>query len=427
MKCCNKEILLQKATSKTKGDYVYYKCDSCGKSGAGGDEKQALETFNNSNPSPSKTIGNSLVLATVPKDKNSMTEWVNSNMLALIKKSANFQDKPATIKMIEKNTDYLVNSKHLIDLWQTDDGIASLIKSFEEANYNAAIMPEMGSIVPFGDAKFVPSIEGVKFSMTVGKNAPFREIDIVAICENDTHDNYQEDGNFIFTIKRGLPRGEIIGVMVSGIRTDVNKKIGDIYDIEFLTQKAKDHSKPYKKYLEEKEDFTRMKLAGELKVDDFGRKFYVKTIEYTKNGQKKSFNKNIYEKDITNIHETSDKIKMFTKSAGKSFFNEYLKTRNATEMADEWNDDDVDTVESFENTADTVLNNAMGQFESEGHPLKDTQNAIFKYDGKQSEPRYKHIKDAEIIKDEKNIKGEKKDLNKNQEESQNEKDELSEL
>jgi len=330
-------------------------------------------------------------LAPVPKEKNKIQEWANNNMPALLKQSAQFIDKPATQRMIEKNIKYITSlaGKAWDKLWSTQEGQESISHALGEALYHAATLPEMGSIVPFGNtAEFIPSIECYKFALETGINAPFKDINIILVHENDdTSKLCIENGNLCCDIKYNLPRGEIIGVVVCAIRVDTGKTIGEIYDVARLMEKAEIHSPSYRNYIIEKENFKRLKVEGKLQKDETGREYYIKKIEYTKDGKPKVWDKKIYEYDLINPYDGPDKPEMLKKAAGKTFFRPYMKTRNAAAMAEEWTENEKENQTNFEKTVDNVLNTSKKQFEN--------------------------IKDAEIVDGkEKNLFDEDNELNK---------------
>ncbi|MEA1981605.1 MAG: hypothetical protein U9N54_11635, partial [candidate division Zixibacteria bacterium] len=314
------------------------------------------------------------------KDRKNIIEWSKNNMIALFNQSANFIDKPATQRMIEKNIRYVSNlSGNAWDkVWNTEEGKESIEHALSEALYHAATLPEMGSIVPFGSGcEFIPSIECFKFGLESGKNAPFKDINILLIHENDQTELSQENGNFKIKLKYGIPRGEIIAVAVHATRTDTDTVIGEVYDVSRLMDKAFTHSPSYKNYILEKEDFENMRIEGKLKKDNSGREFYINPIK-KKDGT--TWNKKIYAHDLTNPYDGADRPEMLKKSAGKSFFRPYMKTRNAVAMATEWTDEEIENEKTLDETADIVLDQASRQFEN-----------------------VENIKDAEIVEKDKDL------------------------
>jgi hypothetical protein len=374
--CCNQKIEIK--SGKENGKTLFYaQCPICNKK-VKSEKKEEVEKYFQ------QSENQTYQLAKIPDKPQSIVEWGMNNLPALMKESAQFIDKPATRRMIEKNLRYVSNlsGSSWDKIWKTPEGQESINYALSESLYHAAILPEMGSIVPFGGiAEFIPGVECYKFALEQGNNSPFADIQIDLIHEKDKTDNYQEDGNFHIEIKRGIPRGEIIAVVVSGIRNDTGKRIGEIYDVDRLLEKAKQHSPAYRNYLQEKAEFTLKKVEGKLKKDA-GGEYYEKNIEYQKDGKKQSWNKKVYEHDITNPYDGPDRPEMLRKAAGKSFFRPYMKVRNAAAMAQEWQQEQPETREQ---AADQVLNRAAQQFSF-------TETVKGKDD---------NIQDAEIVEDEK--------------------------
>ena len=363
--CCGKHIKPQKGKSE-KGDYVYFKCPECGRSGIGKTEEQAEKEFEKSTTTAIKTIA-------PIENKQSLFQWGEKNMSLFIEQAPKIQDKSATKYMIEKNLRYFSNlSGYAWDkIWNSPEGRESIEHAFSEAIYHVATLPEMGSVVPFGTtAEFIPAVECFVFALTTGKNRPFIEIDMYPVHENDQHNNYQKDDNFVFELIRGIPRGDCLAVVTEGIKIETNKKIGDIYDESFLMELAKRHSPSYRQYIIDKEDFQRMRIEGKLKKDTTGREYLEKKINKKDGGV---WDKKIYEHDLINPYDGPDKIKMLVKLAGKHFFKKYMKVRNAAAMADEWNGDDIEDEITRNQAADNVLSSAQKQFNTDASDIKDAE------------------------------------------------------
>jgi len=372
--CCNQQIEIK--SGREAGKMLYYAlCPTCGKK-LKSEKREEVEKYFSQ---PEKQ---NYQLAKIPDKPQAIIEWGMNNLPALMKESAQFIDKPNTKRMIERNLRYVSNlsGKSWDKVWKTPEGQESISYALSESLYYAAILPEMGSIVPFGNmAEFIPGVECYKFALEHGNNSPFSDIQIDLIHEKDKTENYQKDGNFFIELKRGIPREEIIAVVVSVIRNDTGKRIGEIYDVERLLQKAEQHSPSYRNYLIEKNEFKRMEVEGKLQKDTNGNQFYLKKIDYEKDGKKQSWDKKIYESDITNPYDGPDRPEMLRKAAGKSFFRPYMKVRNAAAMAEEWQ---KESPETREQAADHVLNRAVDQFQ-----FKESEK--------------ENIQDAEIIEEEK--------------------------
>lgn len=364
--CCGKHIKPQKGKSESKGDYVYFKCPECGRSGIGKTQEQAEKEFRKSTTMAIKTlapIGN----------KQSLFQWAEKNLPVLLDRSAQFIDKPATKRMIEKNIRYISNlSGYSWDkVWKSPEGQESISHAFSESLYYAATLPEMGSIVPYGTtAEFIPSVECFRFALETGKGAPFVDIEIFTIHENDQHKKYRKNGNLVVDIEYGTPRGDLLQVVVMATKNDTNKIIGEIYDEPYLLEKARHHSPSYRQFLIEKEYFQKMKTEGKLKMDEMNLVYMEKPIK-KKDGS--TWDKKTYEHDIKNPYDGPDRVQMLIKSAGKTFFRPYMKVRNAAAMADEWNGDDIEDEITRNQAADNVLSSAQKQFNTNSSNIKDAE------------------------------------------------------
>ena len=365
MKCCNKNLTLQKGKSNNE-DMVYYKCPDCGKKGMGKNQKEAEQEFCKSKAEEKTPPAQNIIpdkIITVVQNKNDLDVYVKQNLDLLVSESAQFQNKPATQRMIFKNASYVMNKKHLEKLWKDKDGIKSLMIAMGEANYYAATLGEMGSILPFGnEAVFVAGKECYDFALTTGKNAPLSDIRIEAIHSNDIVSNSQKDDNFVFSFESfGIPRGDIIAVSCSATLVSNGKRIGKIYDTDRLLGKAFEHSQSYKTYMLEKENFKTMRVEGKLKTDDFNREYYVKKIP-KRDGS--TWDKQIFEHDITTPYIGANQVEMLEKMAAKSFLRQFMKVRNAMAMAEEWTEE-AQEEHTLEQTASNVLDKAMDQFKDE--------------------------------------------------------------
>jgi hypothetical protein len=370
MKCCNKQIKINRQTS---GEKLYWmQCESCGKKGKGKTQKDAEKAFRESPitskiPPPAVTSN----LPVVVTSKKTFYEYVDKSLAVIAKESSPVQDKPATLRMIEKNEKYIANlSGYSYDkIWKTEQGAQSFVDAFHEANYHAATMPEMGSVVPYGEiVEFIPAVECFEFLLTTGSNPPFKGIFMKPVFEKDQSRSWQDREGYHYEIQHGMPRGDIIGVIVGGTRTDTGLPDGESYDEPFLMSMAEHHSPGYKAYLIDKEDFERMRSEGNLKKDNTGREYMSKQMHKKGGG---TWEKKIYEHDLKNPYDGPDKVKMLIKTAGKHFFKKFVKTRNAAAMADEWQEE---APENREQAADDVLSKAAGQFADiqDGEPIETT-------------------------------------------------------
>jgi hypothetical protein len=307
-KCqCGKSI---ESKYSEKEKLHFFHCSDCKIGGKGKTEQSALENFN-------AEIIKTQSMQLAPKSKDDFLPWVTRNMPALRSQSAAFQDTPATDRMIEKNMRYIAKAD-LKNAWSTVEGRESIIEAMNDAHYYGATLPEMGSIVPFKDVvEFIPAVSAFQFALTTGENAPFTNINIDALHENDQYEISRDDGNFHFKIKSiGMPRGEVVGVVVQATRADTGKIIGEAYDEPRLMQKAARHSTAYKYFLND--------LEALRKAQSEGKDFIEK-----KPGWK------ITERDLVSPYDGPDKPEMLKKLAGKSYLAPYMKIRNAVAIAGE--------------------------------------------------------------------------------------------
>jgi hypothetical protein len=351
---CSAKLELQK---NEKWNF-YYLCKNCNLGGKGKDAETARDNL----IKKSKQSYN-MIKITLP-DKKNIQEWANNNMNALIASSAQFIDKPETRRMIQKNIRYIANAD-LKKVWNTPDGVLSIVEAFTDALYYGATLPEMGSIVPFGSvAEFIPAISAFEFALTSGKNAPLKNLSIDCIYENDQYEATREDGNFHFKFKSiGLPRGEVLGIVVQAFDIERKAIIGDIYDAERLMKKAEQHSRSYQYYLKD------LKSLREAQSEE--NDFFEKVIK----GDKGEFKIKITEDDIKNPYVGADRPEMLRKVAGKSFFRPFMKIRNARAASNEWREQGniKDAEEVYTKTLDESLEaikDAEFNFENESDFIK---------------------------------------------------------
>lgn len=289
---------------------------------------------------------------TVPKTRADLVNEIKANALSLSEMAPRFVDKTATMRMINKNLEYLL-SVDLKNVWSTEEGVASIWDAYRGALEIAATLPEMGCIVPYNKtAEFIPDIAAFEFALTQGKTAPFSQIMITAIYENDLYEITSRDGSFHFEIKKvGFPRGEIIGVVVQAVDAGTGQIIGEAYDVQRLMEKAERHSVSYRYYLQD--------MAALKKAQAEGKDYIEK-----KPGWK------MYERDIINPYVGPDRPEMLRKLAGKSFFGKFMKTRNARAIGEEWGEDDKPR--DYEGAVEKALDRSMSQFDHlEGATVTD--------------------------------------------------------
>jgi hypothetical protein len=375
---CNKQI--ESGFNKEKKFY-YFWCPDCKIGGKGMTEKMAEKKFLETIASSQPSIDNLPVLAS----RDNFLSWVNSNNSALVASSASFVDKPETQRMIEKNAKYILKAD-LKKAWDTPEGRQSIVDAYGEALYFGATLPEMGSVVPFKDiVEFIPAVSAFQFALTSGKSAPFSEIHIDPLYENDQYDMSRNDGCFHFEIKKmGFPRGELIGVVVQAKDIESGKMIGEAYDEKRLMEKAKQHSVSYRYYLQDMELLKKAQAEG---------KDYIEK----KAGWK------LYAKDIDNPYANADKPEMLKKLADKSFLYPFMKVRNAKAIAGEWKEDDKS------DTPITILNNSLDKIQQDikdaDFRIDDEPPAEQTQDNIKPEPEKKMSKGKQVTKEEKDLFG----------------------
>lgn len=366
--CCEKEVQVKK-----QGDVFVYRCPECKKQSEGKTPAEAVDKWgslfqqgnvtyqqetkiNNKMEYQNKSETSGYIqVVEKPTSPTTLSTWAEQHLPELIKKSASFQDKPATQRMIQKNTQYVINHKGLAECWKTEEGRDSITKALEDSFWMGAMLPEMGSIVPYGSTcEFIPAVEAFNFALTTGANNPFEKIDIIVVHKNDIHDIGRKDGQFYCNVKQGFPRGEVIGVVVTGLRSD-GITVGESYDVNRLLEKAKTHSPSYRAYLRDKSEFDQARTEGKTKRQ--GEREYLEKTMYKKDGS--SYPKKIYADELVNPYEGADQAEMLRKLAGKSFLNPYMKIRNSMAMSDEWTEQNENEHEpenvSTETKIDTIL------------------------------------------------------------------------
>lgn len=359
---CNQKLELQKTESQ-----VYYFCKSCNLGGKGKTEEEAKKKL----VETSQKINTAL---TIPQNPKQVPTWAEQNIRALIESSAQFIDKPETRRMIQKNVNYIATADFK-KAWDTDEGRISIVEAFTEALYYGCMLGEMGDIVPFGNVvEFIPGMATFEFALTTGKAAPLSDVRVECIYENDQYEASRDNGNFSFKFtKLGLPRGEIIGIVVQAFDIENKKNIGEMYDEKRLMDKAAQHSISYKYYLRD--------IQALRKAQSEGKDFIEK-----KPGWK------LYENDITNPYANADKPEMLKKVAGKSYFRPWMKIRNAKAVVEEnrqsGNIKDIDDIyektinESVEAMKDNIKDAEVIQEPEEKKESGQTQNVQEDFESK---------------------------------------------
>lgn len=405
MYCCD-----QKARkAKTPDGLFYIHCSVCNKRAegktAGEAEKQfeALQEHAPVNNLPS-------TVAQLPKYMVSRLEEIAALTVPFVAR-----DKPALTRLLKNNMRHIMlrsKDQKFAEVWQTAEGVESIVFAIEEAMALGAELGKMGSVVPFGSTvEFIPAIEAYEFALTNGGSPPFRWIQIDMIHENDICKISRINGEFTCSIKPGIPRGELVSVAVYGHNNRLGHVIGELYDRERLLGKAERHSSSYKAYLrdlhafrqartEQRTAFIKGREYAVVKIaSDNADKYYdqnlqqfkeaeaAKTLKKDNKGEfaeitmnKKgggTWNKKIYRSDmenpgteskklyfdeITNPYEGPDQPEMLRKAAGKSFLGKYAKVRNSEAAMEEVKGTPESEVEA---TIDRSLDAAFSVMEAE--------------------------------------------------------------
>lgn len=430
LKHCGK--LVRKGKKAENGKTVYAAwCEECGVRGVGDTPQEALSAFSRATSAPA-VKGASPVITDAPEGPDSLPAFVASHMPTLASNSAAFMERPALKRMIDRNVRYVMQQKTPAwnRAWETPEGRHSIVEALEDSFIMGASMPEMGSIVPYGQVvEFVPAVEAYEFALTEGARAPFHWINIEMIHEHDQYTVSRKNGNFEIEFTSILAnRGQVIAVAVYGELVKGNRSwvVGEIYETSRLLEKAKQHSPSYRAYLRnqnlyemarsegrvgvdgegreyadvvvesrdagkyadrDRESFEKAEAAGELKSDGKGDYAEVKIPKKTGGTWKKKIyrrdvenpgteTKRIYQEDIVNPYDGPDRPEMLRKTAGKSFLSRYVKVRNSKAAMDEMRSmaDEDDT--SVSDVLDSALNSAFDQFDGGGSDAPGDDESI---------------------------------------------------
>jgi hypothetical protein len=384
-KCCNQKINTRQIDKNNWGAW----CSNCGKKGTGKTAEIAINQLYNSNP----------VVAIIPQNPDQLINYAASNMNQIMTVSAPFvaNDQPALKKMIANNIRYIKNKKdkNFMKAWTTPEGQESIVYALEESFSLGAQLGKMGDIVPFGNTvEFIPAVEAFEFALTNGKNAPFEWLLIEIVYKNDIRKIKRVNGDFTVEIEPGLPRGELLQVVVYGKNKKLGRVIGEVYDKPRLMDKAKTHSKSYKYYLKDKRALELAKSEGK----DF-------ILDYWKNKK--------HEEDIVNPYEGGDQPEMLRKVAGKSFLAPFIKVRNSEAAINEIKESENDNIESM---IDNAMNEAMKIIPGEEVIQDDNKNDKKMDNQKEDESTEKeNIQNNSNKKaDQKTGKGDEKEPKKNE-------------
>ncbi len=337
IKCCGKpaEYYPDVEVNGEKG--VGYYCPVCENKSANTDPEKAKEEFlKNAKAAPKKTTPKK---ETKPMNNNNTDLAPRGLMGQALEYLKSEEAKSAIIRMASpivknetgalerlmyNNVRYVENA-NLGKVWDSEEGKDSIIHQTEEAMIMGIELGKMGDLVPYGSVcQLIPSVEAYKFVLTNGNNSPFVDLGIECIHENDQVTSGVKGKSFFFDLSKGIPRGEIIGVIVWAERRD-GKTIGDFYDADRLMDKAEAHSISYQRYKQDLMAFESMKAEGKINIEN-GREYFMKQM-FKKGGG--TWDKKIFRDELRNPYDGPDKPEMLRKSAGKSFLAPYMKVRNS--------------------------------------------------------------------------------------------------
>lgn len=329
------------ALKKYQKDGVYtYACADCIIKGSGHSPDEGWENFCKALgvPDPEKAVVQTPMpveeKSVVIRDRNSFQTYIAQNMSSYTSKIS-FLQKSAVERLLDTNMKYLVTEKAFDNLWQTEEGVQSLLDCFNEAFQMAAELPLLGSVVAFGNsATFIPRVEAFQNVLCNGPNAPFDWVNIDAIHEKDKVRIGRKNGNFSIDFENISPfdRGEIKGIVVFGFHKRSGMIIGECYEAEALHKIGTASSASYRQYIVDCDLFNRALSEGTVKTDQNGREYVEKTIPKKGGG---TWTKKIYRDELTNPYEGPHREKMLKKVAGKTYLNPYIKMRIGSVIIDE--------------------------------------------------------------------------------------------
>lgn len=360
-----------------KNEQLYYFwCEDCQLGGKGKTGKEAADNFMKAPPveaqatqrpkqsqQPQHTQEETPSLPE-PKNKNEFFIWAPTKIQEFIDDSNESMSLSEKEKMIQKNLRYL-DKADLKKAWKTPEGVSSIIDALYKANDMGATLGEMGSIVPFGNVvEFIEGKEAYIHALTKLENAPFSKIDIISYHENDSHKEmgHNADGSFTFEGHRiGIPRGEVMGIIIMATEKNTGRTIGDFFDEKRLMDKARTHSTSYRYYLTD--------MANLKKAQVEGKDYIVK------------WDKKLYAHDITNPYESADKTEMLKKVAAKTFFRPFMRVRDALAVVREEQEEkekydsmtDKQREKHYVKTAHNVVDESLELLKEDAGNIKDAE------------------------------------------------------
>ena len=397
--CCGAAV----RTEVADGLHFYW-CEKCGRRGSANDAATAWAAFLSWKP-VAKKPHNAREFVTAIHGRESELRTIAAPFVMGV--NGLFQ------RIMAKNADYIasLSSPAYDKVWETEEGAASYMKAYEEAIEAGALLPDMGSIVPYGGTvKLILDVEAFRFALTTGASSPFEWVNIDPIYEGDIPFLRwgKRQGDFFIELS-GAPidRGNLAGVAVYGMRRGTGKIDGDMFPVKKLDAMAQEYSKPYQKSIDELTAYERAKSEGKEQFDADGRPFVIATVESKDGGKyaeqdaamfraaeasgtlKKDRNgeyaekempkkgggtwtKKVYRSSVENPGTETKRIyfdeidcqytsasgdKMYMKLAGKSFLGPYMKTRNSAAAIHEMQESEPSNMvsELVTRTADSLV------------------------------------------------------------------------
>ncbi len=356
--CCNKPARTGKRADSSGTTYAVW-CETCGRRGIGATEKAAADAF--AKATPDAFADKPFYPPARPED---LPRFAAGRLAEFQAIAAPFvrSERSAFARMVKQNIRYVMGLKGDAwnKVWSTPEGIQSIIDALEDAFSLGATLPDMGCFVPYnGIAEFIPSVEAYEFALTTGKNAPFSWIHIEPVYKNDIVKIARVNGAFSLEFTSIQPdRGEVVSVAVYGHSVQHGHVIGEVYTVERLIEKAKQHSASYRYFLQDVAAFEQARTEGKV-LKENGREYIVKKM-FKKGGD--SWDKKLFLDEIENPYDGPDRPEMLRKSAGKSFLAKYIRVRNSQAAIDEIRGETDGTEKGIEDVLDRALDAAFDQF-----------------------------------------------------------------
>ena len=332
--CCGEPAEIYRDIDVSGKNGIGLLCHICENKCSNVDEKEAIKIFlKTAKEKPVKEIkkpvnNNTNKQITVISNPSLFAQSFHSREVQLMELVSPILSETSSMKRLINNNIRYVENANLDKIWTTKEGQDSIVKATEDAMMMGAELGKMGDLVPFGSTcQFIPTVEAFEFCLTNGNNAPFTDISIECIYENDKVKTGRKDGNFFLTFDSiGIPRGKVIAVAAYGV-TRKGIVIGEVYDTGRLMAKAEAHSTSYQYYLRDKVLADQARSEGKIKTMNGGEYF-----EKDMGGQ---YPKKVFLSSLSNPYDGADQPEMLRKSAGKSFFGRFTKVRNSEAAMEE--------------------------------------------------------------------------------------------